>query len=69
MEAEADWKALQTTRDPVAARGLFVGFGKSSLADPNPPRWAYVLLESHPTLAQRIAMADAWKRQNTPATG
>ena len=64
MEAEADWKALQTTRDPAAARGLFVGFGKSSLADPNPPTWAYLLLENHPTLAQRIAMAAAWKRRN-----
>ena len=37
MEAEADWKALQTTRDPAAARGLFVGFGKTSLGDPDPP--------------------------------
>jgi STE24 endopeptidase len=69
MEAEADWKALQTTRDPDAARGLFVGFGKTSLADPNPPTWAYALLENHPTLAQRVAMADAWKRLNPPAVG
>ena len=60
MEAEADWKALQTTRDPTAARGLFVGFGKTSLGDPDPPLWAHVLLDSHPTLSQRIAMADAW---------
>ena len=37
MEAEADWKALQTTRDPAAARGLFVGFGETSLANPDPP--------------------------------
>jgi len=63
MEAEADWKALQTTRDPAAARRLFVGFGKTSLADPNPPTWAYALLENHPTLAQRVAMADAWQRR------
>jgi STE24 endopeptidase len=61
MEAEADWKALQTTRDPVAARGLYVGFGETSLADPDPPAWAHVLLDSHPTLAQRVAMVDAWK--------
>ena len=43
MEAEADWKALQTTRDPAAARGLFVGFAKTSLANPDPPAWAHVL--------------------------
>jgi STE24 endopeptidase len=64
MEAEADWKALQTTRDPAAARGLFVGFGTTSLANPDPPAWAYLFLEDHPTLAQRVAMADAWKRRN-----
>ena len=63
MESEADWKALQTTRDPTAARGLFVGFGKTSLGDPDPPLWAHVLLDSHPTLAQRVAMADAWARR------
>ena len=59
-EAEADWKALQTTRDPQAARGLFREFAVTSLGDPSPPTWAYVLLETHPTLAQRVAMADAW---------
>jgi STE24 endopeptidase len=63
MEAEADWKALQTTRDPAAARGLFVGFGTSSLANPDPPGWAHVLLDNHPTLAQRVAMAEAWKKR------
>lgn len=60
MEAEADWKALQTTRDPAAARDLFVGFARTSLADPDPPAWAHVLLDTHPTLAQRVAMVDAW---------
>ena len=59
-EAEADWKALQTTRDPKAARDLFREFAVTSLGDPSPPTWAYVLLETHPTLAQRVAMADAW---------
>jgi STE24 endopeptidase len=62
MEAEADWKALQTTRDPAAARGLFVGFGED-LANPSPPLWAHVLLDSHPTLAQRVAMAEAWRQR------
>ena len=59
MEAEADWKALQTTRDPAAARRLFVDLGKTDLANPDPPAWAHVLLDSHPTLAQRVAMAEA----------
>jgi STE24 endopeptidase len=59
-EAEADWKALRTTRDPQAARGLFREFAVTSLGDPSPPTWAYVLFQTHPTLAQRVAMADAW---------
>ena len=63
-ESEADWKALATTRDPAAARGLFREFARTSLGDPSPPTWAYVLLQTHPTLAQRVAMAEAWaKRQ------
>ena len=59
-EAEADWKALSTTRDPAAAKALFRSFARSSLGDPSPPTWAYVLLQTHPTLAQRVAMAEAW---------
>lgn len=60
MEAEADWKALQATHDPAAARGLFIGFARTSLGDPDPPGWAHILLDSHPSLAQRVAMVDAW---------
>jgi STE24 endopeptidase len=64
MEAEADWKALQTTRDPAAARGLFEEFATTSLGDPSPPTWAYLMLQTHPTLAQRVAMANAWQARN-----
>ena len=65
-EAEADWKALQTTRDPESARGLFREFSETSLGDPSPPTWAYVLLQTHPTLAQRVAMAEAWAAREQP---
>jgi STE24 endopeptidase len=60
-EAEADWRALNATRDPAADTSLFQEFGKSSLEEPNPPLLDYLWLENHPTLAQRIAMAQAWK--------
>ena len=66
MEAEADWKALESTSDPAGARELFVGFVETGLGDPDPPTWSYVLLESHPTLAQRVAMASAWKDARAP---
>jgi len=63
MEGEADWMALQTTRDPDSARGLFEKFEETSLAQPNPPTWSYVFNETHPTIMQRIAMTEAWKRE------
>jgi STE24 endopeptidase len=62
MEAEADWKALRSTNDPAAARSLFRGFAETSLGDPDPPAWAHVLLSTHPTLAQRVGMAEAYRR-------
>jgi STE24 endopeptidase len=60
-EAEADWAALQTTRDPDSAASMFRKFTIYDLAQPNPPGWSYVWLDTHPTVAQRIAMARAWK--------
>jgi STE24 endopeptidase len=62
-EAEADWKALNSTADPSGARDLFVSFAETGLGDPDPPGWSHVLLDSHPTLGQRVAMAEAWARR------
>jgi STE24 endopeptidase len=61
LEAEADWSALRATRDPVAGRQLFRLFASETLDDPSPPWWDYVFLENHPTLLQRIEMAQYWK--------
>jgi STE24 endopeptidase len=63
LEAEADWSALEATRDPAAARALFRHFTSESLAQPDPPTWSYALLDSHPTIMQRIAMVEAWRRR------
>jgi STE24 endopeptidase len=59
-EAEADWIALNATRDPAAAQGLFVGLVRTSLQDPSPPGWVHVLLDDHPTPVQRVELAHAW---------
>jgi STE24 endopeptidase len=67
MEAEADWRALQTTHDPAAARGLFRELAATSLGDPGPPAWAQLLFGTHPTLADRVAMADAWAARRAAA--
>jgi STE24 endopeptidase len=61
-EAEADWIALQTTHDPRSAERLFAAFVPTTLSDPNPPTWEYLLNADHPTIDQRIAMARAWRR-------
>jgi STE24 endopeptidase len=64
FEAEADWVALETTRDPEPAREAFIDLARKSLADPRPPAWSYVLGQTHPTIVQRIAMANAWAARN-----
>ena len=64
MEVEADWVALETTRDPAAARGIFGKFTTLALSDPDPPRWSAALLGSHPSVLERIELAEAWRDRN-----
>jgi len=61
-EAEADWVGLQGTQDPEAAKGLFKGFVKADLQDPDPPGWVHVFLDTHPPLLTRVEQAEAYKR-------
>jgi STE24 endopeptidase len=63
-EAEADWIALVATRDPDSARQLFAGFVSADLADPTPSFWEEQLFGSHPSVVDRIAMAQAWQQGN-----
>ena len=67
QEREADWSALRATRDPSAARTAFERLATTSLSDPDPPTWAYVLDADHPTIVQRIALVEAWRRGPTAA--
>jgi Zn-dependent protease with chaperone function len=64
MEAEADWVSLETTKDPEATRRLWRDFADQALADPSPPTWSYLLLDTHPSMAKRIAMAEAWSERS-----
>ena len=63
-EAEADWTALHATGDPAAARGLFKGFVRTDLQDPDPPGWVHVFLDDHPTALARVRQAAAWSESN-----
>jgi STE24 endopeptidase len=60
MEQEADWTALNATRDPEAATSLFQRLARTSLADPDPPGWWQALTGDHPTIMRRIEMTKAW---------
>jgi STE24 endopeptidase len=61
MEAEADWSSLQATRDPAGAVELFRRFVPTTLDEPNPSTFEFLMLENHPTIMQRIAMVQAWR--------
>jgi STE24 endopeptidase len=60
IETEADWMALRTTHDPAGDRRLMQSFARTSLVQPDPPLWSYLLVDDHPTIMQRIALANTW---------
>ena len=61
-EAEADWMALNATRDPSAGRGLFRRFVVTDLQNPSPPGWVRIFVEDHPSPLARVEEAEAWRR-------
>lgn len=63
QEAAADWAALQATHEPATDKAVMYQLAVKSLSDPDPPSWVYALYENHPTIMQRIAMAEAWEAQ------
>jgi len=58
MEVRADRAALQATGDVSAFRSVQRKLALRSLADPTPPRLAHVWFASHPTVLQRLGLAD-----------
>jgi STE24 endopeptidase len=63
-EAEADWAALEATRDPAAMEALHHRFTAEALSDPDPPGWYHWMFDSHPSGAERVAMAREWAARN-----
>lgn len=64
LEAEADWEALQATKNPQAGKELFLNFVKTTNENPSPPAWDPFLFGNHPSESQRIAMIEAWQARN-----
>ena len=62
-EAEADWTALELTKKPNGLEGAMVDLAHTSLGDPDPPGWVELMVGTHPALADRVAMADAWSER------
>ena len=58
-EAEADWQALELTGDSRSAEALYRRFTRTNLSDPDPPWLLHVLLDTHPSLLERVATARA----------
>ena len=66
-EAAADWAALEATREPATDRGVMKQLAEKSLSDPEPPGLISTLFENHPTIMDRIALAQAWEEQQEGA--
>ncbi len=60
VESAADRFALQLTSDPLSFAGAMERMGSQNLVEQRPPRWAEVLLATHPPLYRRIALARSW---------
>lgn len=65
-EREADWLSMRATRDPEAFEGLTLELARASLAQPHPPTWARVVLETHPTPLERLRVARALRAGASP---
>jgi STE24 endopeptidase len=62
IEARADVHALDLTRDPETFIAMQRGLAVTNLSDPSPPAAWQWFFGSHPTVAERVALAQDWKR-------
>jgi STE24 endopeptidase len=60
IEARADRAALVATRDPEAFRAIQKRLALRSLAEPSPPALLHLWFGTHPTVLQRMGLADAY---------
>lgn len=63
-ERQADHFALTTSQKPQAMAELFEQFAVQNLSLVEPPAWEKVIFYTHPSLAERIRMAEGW--ESTP---
>ena len=63
VEARADAHALALTGDPATFEAMQRRLAAVNLADPDPPRWEYLMFASHPSTVERMAAARAYARE------
>jgi STE24 endopeptidase len=66
VEARADVHALDLTEDPDTFIGMQRGLAGTNLSDPDPPATLQWFFGSHPTLAERVALAEDWAELQVP---
>jgi STE24 endopeptidase len=62
-ERRADRFALDATRNPEAFISAMRRLASQNLAEERPTRIVRVLFHTHPSIEERIAMAEGWRRQ------
>jgi Zn-dependent protease with chaperone function len=61
FERVADRCSLDLTGQPAAFARAHLGLARRNLSDLEPPRLVYLLLFSHPTAPERLALGRAWR--------
>jgi STE24 endopeptidase len=65
FERAADRCSLELTEEPAAFARAHLGLARRNLSDLEPPRLVYLLLFSHPTAPERLALGRAWRAAGT----
>ena len=65
FECAADRCSLDLTEQPAAFARAHLELARRNLSDLEPPRLAYLLLFSHPTAPERLALGRAWVEART----
>jgi STE24 endopeptidase len=63
VEIRADLDAIRLTDDPEAMVAFERRIALQNVSDPDPPEWWHALMGTHPTTLERIAQAEAERRQ------
>lgn len=64
MEAQADWIALELSRDPDTFEAVTRRLARANLSPVEPPDWIVRWFYTHPPVLERLGMAEYWRRRS-----